>query len=113
MNLSINFRNIFLFSLLLIASCFVSVKVFSQKAVLILDTSSIRIGERVQLRLNATLPKSASVYWPAISDTLTASVEVASKLKLLLAKEHTGQIAKCSGQGYPYDIELMNGYQES
>jgi len=82
MNLNINFRNIFVFSFILIASCFPGVKVFSQKAVLSLDTSSIRIGERVQLRLNATLPKSASIYWPAISDTLTASVEVASKSKV-------------------------------
>lgn len=53
-----------------------------QKAVLSLDTSSIRIGEQVQLRLHATLPKSAAIYWPAIPDTLTAAVEVASKSPL-------------------------------
>jgi hypothetical protein len=81
-NLYINFRNIYVFSLILIATAILSVKAYPQKAVLSLDTSSIRIGERVQLRLSATLPKSASIYWPAISDTLTASVEVASKSKV-------------------------------
>lgn len=53
-----------------------------QKAVLSLDTSSIRIGERVQLRLNATFPKTAVIYWPAVTDTLTASVELAAKSKV-------------------------------
>ena len=81
-NLNINFRDIFVFSLLLIFIGIWGLKASSQKAVLSLDTSSIRIGERVQLRLNATLPKSATIYWPAISDTLTASVEVASKSKV-------------------------------
>lgn len=82
MNLNINFRYIFRFSLMLVVLCFVTLRVFPQKAVLSLDTSSIRIGEQIQLRLNATLPKSATIYWPAISDTLTASVEVASKSKI-------------------------------
>lgn len=80
--MSINFRNIFVFSLLLISICISGLQAYPQKAVLSLDTSSIRIGERVQLRLNATLPKSATIYWPAISDTLTARVEVASKTKV-------------------------------
>jgi hypothetical protein len=57
-------------------------KALPQKAVLSLDTSSIRIGERVQLRLNATLPKSAYIYWPLVGDTLTSAVEVASKSRL-------------------------------
>jgi len=80
--LAINFRNIFVFSLLLVVAGIMSVKAYSQKAVLSLDTSSIRIGEHVQLRLNATLPKSATIYWPAISDTLTSKVEVSSKSKV-------------------------------
>jgi len=53
-----------------------------QKAVLSLDTSAIRIGERVQLRLNATLPKSAFIYWPIIADTLTSQIEIAAKSKV-------------------------------
>jgi len=68
------------FSLLLIA--FATIRATAQKAILSLDTSAIRIGERVQLRLHATLPKSATIYWPLISDTLSASVEVAGKSKV-------------------------------
>jgi hypothetical protein len=77
-----NFRHIFAIVLVLIVSALNCSKVDAQKAVLSLDTSSIRIGERVLLRLNATLPKSASIYWPAIGDTLTTAVEVASKSKI-------------------------------
>ncbi len=76
------FMRIFIFSVALVVAAFGNVQALPQKAVLSIDTSSIRIGERVQLRLNATLPKSASIYWPAIADTITASVEVASKSKL-------------------------------
>jgi hypothetical protein len=82
MTMNYNFRHIFAIVLVLIVSAFNSLKVDAQKAVLSLDTSSIRIGERVLLRLNATLPKSASIYWPAIGDTLTTAVEVASKSKI-------------------------------
>ncbi|MDO9257576.1 MAG: hypothetical protein Q7U54_18810 [Bacteroidales bacterium] len=78
--MKINFRHIFAIGLILFISA--STCVQAQKVVLSLDTSSIRIGERVLLRLNATLPKSASIYWPAISDTLTSKVEVASKSKI-------------------------------
>jgi len=78
--MKINFRHIFAIGLVLFVSAFNCVQ--AQKAVLSLDTSSIRIGERVLLRLNATLPKSATIYWPAISDTLTAKVEVATKSKI-------------------------------
>jgi hypothetical protein len=78
--MKINFRHIFAFGLGFFISAFNFAH--AQKAVLSLDTSSIRIGERVLLRLNATLPKSASIYWPAISDTLTSKVEVASKSKI-------------------------------
>jgi hypothetical protein len=73
---------IFIYGFILMATAVCSVNSYAQKVVLSLDTSSIRIGERVQLRLNATLPKSATIYWPLISDTLTASVEVASKSKV-------------------------------
>ncbi len=75
-------KRIFIFGFILIVTALCSVNSYAQKAVLSLDTSSIRIGERVQLRLNATMPKSAVIYWPAISDTLTASVEVSSKSKV-------------------------------
>ena len=81
-NLNICFRNIFLFGLILVVTSFSTGKVFAQKAVLSLDTSSIRIGERVQLRLNATFPKSAVIYWPGIADTLTKAIEVSSKSKV-------------------------------
>ena len=80
MKLKINlfsFFNIALFTFVFTAS-----DIFAQKAVLTLDTSSIRIGERVQLRINATLPKATKIYWPSLADTLTASVEIASKSKI-------------------------------
>jgi len=76
------FRNIYFIGFMLIFCAFGAKEVFAQKAVLSLDTSSIRIGERVLLRLNSTLPKSTSVYWPAITDTLTSAIEVASKSKI-------------------------------
>jgi hypothetical protein len=82
MNMKQYFNHFLVNSLILIASAFVPLNAFPQKAVLSLDTSSIRIGERVQLRLNATLPKSASIYWPLVGDTLTSTVEVASKSRL-------------------------------
>jgi hypothetical protein len=77
-----NFRYIFVFGFVLVVTAFIPAKIYPQKVVLSIDTSSIRIGERVQLRLNATFPKSASIYWPAIADTLTAKVEVSSKSKV-------------------------------
>lgn len=80
--LNISFRNIFLFGLVLVVTAFSNGRVFSQKVVLTLDTSSIRIGERVQLRLNATFPKSAAIYWPGVADTLTKAIEVSSKSKV-------------------------------
>jgi hypothetical protein len=76
------FIHIFATAFILIASAANQAHAVPQKAVLSLDTSSIRIGEQVQLRLHATLPKSATIYWPAIPDTLTATVEVASKSPL-------------------------------
>jgi len=82
MTMKINFRHIFAIGSILALIAFNNAGIYAQKAVLSLDTSSIRIGERVLLRLNATLPKSASVYWPIIADTLTSKVEVASKSKI-------------------------------
>ena len=70
------------FSLALFTFVCTASDIFAQKAVLSLDTSSIRIGERVQLRINATLPKATKIYWPSLADTLTASVEIASKSKI-------------------------------
>jgi len=80
--MNINFRHISAIGFLWIVFAISITDAYAQKAVLSLDTSSIRIGERVSLRLNATLPKSASIYWPIIADTLTAKVEVASKSKV-------------------------------
>lgn len=77
-----NLIHILVFGLLLLVSGAAGVHTYAQKAVLNLDTSSIRIGERVQLRLHATLPKTASIYWPIISDTLTSNIEVAAKSKI-------------------------------
>ncbi len=82
MTMNINFRHIFISGLILIVVAFNPAKADPQKAVLSLDTSSIRIGERVQLRLNATLPKTASIFWPVISDTLSGKVEVSAKSKV-------------------------------
>lgn len=82
MTVNSKLKQIFIFSTLLVLTAFANITMWAQKAVLSLDTSSIRIGERVQLRLNATFPKSASIYWPMIGDTLTKSVEVASKSKV-------------------------------
>ena len=80
--MNINFRHIFAIGFIWIVFAISITDAYAQKAVLSLDTSSIRIGERVALRLNATLPKSASIYWPILADTLTAKVEVASKSKV-------------------------------
>lgn len=84
--MKMNMRNyvayIFVFSLFLLFQAAKEVKAEPQKAVLSLDTSSIRIGERVQLRLQATLPKSATIYWPALTDTLSSAIEIASKSRL-------------------------------
>ena len=80
--MNINFRHISVIYLVLVIGAVNSVNTYAQKAVLSLDTSSIKIGERVLLRLNATLPKTASIYWPGIGDTLTSKVEVASKSKI-------------------------------
>ena len=49
---------------------------WSQNATATIDTTSIRLGEQVQLKLNITLPKAAILSWPQFSDTLFAPVEI-------------------------------------
>lgn len=82
MAIRMNFRHTIILGLWLVVTMCSTPHAFGQKAVLSLDTTSIRIGDRVQLRINATLPKATRIYWPAVADTLTASVEVASKSKV-------------------------------
>jgi len=55
---------------------------WSQKATATLDTTSIRLGEQVQLELNVTLPRKAIITWPQFSDTLFAPVEIVSISKV-------------------------------
>lgn len=68
--------------LLLSASKPLNAVAFPQKAVLSLDTSSIRIGDQIQLKLKVTLPQNAKVFWPFIPDTLSPVVEVINKSKI-------------------------------
>jgi hypothetical protein len=82
MNRNYNFIYIFVSSLLIIFNGGAGSRANAQKAILNLDTSSIRIGDRVQLRLHATLPKSATLYWPVVGDTITSNIEVAGKSKV-------------------------------
>jgi hypothetical protein len=82
MNRNNHYIRILVLGILLIVSGVTNVHAAPQKAVLSLDTSSIRIGERVQLRLNATLPKTAVLYWPSVGDTISSAIEVASKSKV-------------------------------
>ena len=78
--MKINFRQVFVFGLILFVMN--SIKAEPQKFVVSLDTSSIRVGEQVHLKLNVALPKSATIFWPVIADTLTAKVEVAKRSKV-------------------------------
>lgn len=68
--------------LLLIIGMTESAFAFPQKVKLSLDTTAIRIGDQVQLKLQVTLPVSSIVHWPIINDTLTSSVEVSKKSKV-------------------------------
>jgi len=54
----------------------ISGPLFAQKASATMDTTSIRIGEQVQLKLNLTLPNQARVQWPSLTDTTFAPVEI-------------------------------------
>ena len=67
--------------LLLVVVC-LSGRVHAQKAVASLDTSSIRIGEQVQMKLDATLPRNARVHWPVLADTAFAPVEIVGHSKV-------------------------------
>ena len=55
---------------------------WSQKATATLDTTSIKIGEQVQLKMNVTLPKAVKIYWPQFSDTLFRPVEIVAASKV-------------------------------
>lgn len=54
----------------------------AQKAVAILDTSSIRLGEQIQLKIDVTLPRAAKVTWPVFSDSSFAPVEIVGRSKV-------------------------------
>lgn len=56
--------------------------IYAQKAVASMDTTSIRIGEQVQLKLNVTLPASALVLWPAFTDSTFAPIEILATSKV-------------------------------
>ena len=51
----------------------------AQKATLTLDTAAIRIGEQVRLQLGFTAPKTVSVQWPFLPDTLSQAIEVVKR----------------------------------
>jgi hypothetical protein len=68
--------------IIMIAFCISPLNGWSQKATISLDSASIQIGERTNLRINVTLPKTASVYWPPFADTLSEKVEIATKSKV-------------------------------
>jgi hypothetical protein len=59
-----------------------------------IDTSSIRIGEQVNLRLSAFLSQGDErhIKWPALGDTITSKIEVVSKSKLDTQMAATGQM---------------------
>ena len=56
--------------------CFSFARVEAQKAVSTLDTTSIRIGEQVKLKLDVTLPKAAKIFWPAFTDSTFSPIEI-------------------------------------
>jgi hypothetical protein len=54
----------------------------AQKAIASIDTTSIRIGEQILLKIDVTLPKAARISWPAFSDTVFAPVEIVKQTKV-------------------------------
>jgi hypothetical protein len=54
----------------------------AQKAVASIDTTSIRLGEQVQLKLDVTLPRAARVNWPDLKDTIFGPVEIISRSRV-------------------------------
>ena len=63
-------------AILLLTVVLLSVQAKAQKAVASLDTTSIRIGEQVQLKLDVTLPRSAKVQWPVLTDSTFSPIEI-------------------------------------
>lgn len=61
---------------------FLAEQLSAQKAVARIDTTSIKIGEQVQLHLDVTLPSKATVKWPSFSDTAFSSVEIVKRSKV-------------------------------
>lgn len=55
---------------------------YAQKAVARIDTTSIKIGEQVQLHLDVTLPSKATIKWPVFSDTAFSSIEIVNRSKV-------------------------------
>lgn len=51
----------------------------AQKAVARIDTTSIKIGEQIQLHLDATLPARSIVNWPGFSDTAFSNIEIVKR----------------------------------
>ena len=68
--------------ILLAAIVLVSGRIQAQKAVASLDTTSIRIGEQVQLKIDATLPRNARINWPVFADTAFAPIEIVGHSKV-------------------------------
>lgn len=48
----------------------------AQKAVASIDTTSIRLGEQILLKLDVTLPKGAKVIWPVFNDSTLSPIEI-------------------------------------
>ncbi len=51
------------------------------KAFAKLDSSAVLIGDQVHLKVSVELPASYILHWPALSDTLTKSIEVIARSK--------------------------------
>ncbi len=69
-------------ALLLLTVVLLSVQAEAQKAVASLDTTSIRIGEQIQLKLDVTLPRAAKVHWPVLTDSTFAPIEIVALSKV-------------------------------
>ena len=68
--------------ILLAVIVLLSGRIEAQKAVASLDTTSIRIGEQVQLKIDATLPRNARIHWPVFADTAFAPIEITGHSKV-------------------------------
>lgn len=54
----------------------------AQVATVTIDTTSIRIGEQVLMKLNLTVPQSAKVIWPQFTDSTFAPVEIVAATRV-------------------------------